>query len=144
MLFLSFRCKIQTRLDFATQPECSQKEVFVIKSIGNKAIMAKNLKYYVEQSGKDRKELAKILGFPYSTFTGWLNGEKYPRIDKIEIIANYFGIQMSDLIEEHPTVPQADEVSEERREFLQFIDSVPDAELDRLKRMILLALKRDD
>lgn len=69
-------------------------------NIGNRDILAKNLQRYIDRSGKDRRELATIWGFPYSTLTEWINGRKYPRIDKIEIMANYFGIQKSDLIEE--------------------------------------------
>ena len=72
-------------------------------SLGNKAILSKNLKYYIEQSGKDRRELAEEWGFPYSTVTDWINGKKYPRIDRIEIMADYFGILKSDLIEEKLT-----------------------------------------
>lgn len=71
-----------------------------MSNIGNKETMAANLKYYIAQSGKDRKELAKIWGFPYSTVTEWVNGRKYPRIDRIEVMADYFGILKSDLIEE--------------------------------------------
>jgi transcriptional regulator with XRE-family HTH domain len=65
--------------------------------------MSKNLKYYIERSGKDRRELAETWGFPYSTVTEWINGRKYPRIDRIEIMADYFGILKSDLIEEKLT-----------------------------------------
>lgn len=71
-----------------------------MSSIGNKDVLARNLKYYIAKSGKDRRELSKIWGFPYSTVTEWINGKKYPRIDRIEIMANYFGILKSDLIEE--------------------------------------------
>lgn len=71
-----------------------------MSNIGNKETMSKNLKYYIEKSGKDRKELAEIWGFPYSTVTEWINAKKYPRIDRIEIMADYFGILKSDLIEE--------------------------------------------
>ena len=71
-----------------------------MSNIGNKETLSKNLKYYIEKSGKDRRELAEIWGFPYSTVTEWINGKKYPRIDRIEIMANYFGILKSDLIEE--------------------------------------------
>ena len=74
-----------------------------MSSLGNKAIFSKNLNYYIEKSGKDRKELAKIWGFPYSTVSEWVNAKKYPRIDRIEIMADYFGIQKSDLIEEKMT-----------------------------------------
>ena len=71
-----------------------------MSSLGNKAILSKNLRYYIDKSGKDRRELADIWGFPYSTVTEWINGKKYPRIDRIEIMADYFGILKSDLIEE--------------------------------------------
>lgn len=71
-----------------------------MSNIGNKAILSKNLKHYIAQSGKDRRELSEIWGFPYSTVTDWINGNKYPRIDRIEIMADYFGILKSDLIEE--------------------------------------------
>lgn len=77
--------------------------------IGNKAILSKNLKKYIALSGKDRKELAEIWGFPYSTVSEWVNGRKYPRIDRIEIMADYFGILKSDLIEEEMTEESAKE-----------------------------------
>ena len=69
-------------------------------SIGNKSVMAKNLTYYVNRSGKTQKELSEIVGVATSTFNDWMKGKKYPRIDKIEILANYFGILKSDLIED--------------------------------------------
>lgn len=70
-----------------------------MSSIGNKEIMARNLSYYVERSGKTQRELAEIVGVAASTFNDWLKAKKYPRIDKIEILADYFGILKSDLIE---------------------------------------------
>lgn len=72
-------------------------------ALGNKEILAKNLKRYIERSGKDRRELANTWGFKYSTMSEWLNAKKYPRIDKIQIMADYFGITMADLIEEKLT-----------------------------------------
>ena len=78
----------------------TNKDVMTVSNIGNKETMSKNLKYYIEKSGKDRRELAETWGFPYSTITEWINGKKYPRIDRIEVMADYFGILKSDLIEE--------------------------------------------
>ena len=72
-------------------------------ALGNKAIFSKNLRWYIERSGKDRRELADIWGFPYSPVSEWVTGKKYPRIDRIEVIADYFGIAKSDLIEEKMT-----------------------------------------
>ncbi|TCL35617.1 repressor LexA [Anaerospora hongkongensis] len=71
-----------------------------MSGLGNKEIMSKNLKFYMDKYGKDRNDICTDLNFKYSTFTDWVNGNKYPRIDKIEMLANYFGIQKSDLIEE--------------------------------------------
>lgn len=74
-----------------------------MSDIGNKAIFAENLTYYIERSGKSQKELADMLGVATSTFNNWVKGKKYPRIDKVEILANYFGILKSDLIERKMT-----------------------------------------
>lgn len=75
----------------------------MVSSIGNKEIFARNLSFYIERSGKNQREIADELGFSTSTFNNWVMGNKYPRIDKIEMLANYFGIQKSDLIEEKLT-----------------------------------------
>lgn len=71
--------------------------------MNNKSIFADNLKKYMEQSNVTRRELCAALGFSYYTVSDWVNGKKYPRMDKVEILANYFGIQKSDLIEEKLT-----------------------------------------
>lgn len=83
-----------------------------MSNLGNKDTFARNLRFYVEKSGMDRRQLAEIWGFPYSTVTEWMNAKKYPRIDRIEIIANYFGILKSDLIEEKGIENSPAEMSE--------------------------------
>lgn len=70
-----------------------------MSDLGNKEIFAKNLKYYMDYYSKDRNAICDILEIPYTTLSDWLNAKKYPRIDKIEMLANYFSIQKSDLIE---------------------------------------------
>lgn len=50
--------------------------------------------------GKSRRDVCAALGFSYYTFSDWVNGKKYPRMDKVEMLADYFGILKSDLIEE--------------------------------------------
>lgn len=69
-------------------------------AIWSKEVFAKNLRSYMEMKGKSQKELAEIVGVSAPTMHDWLKGKKYPRIDKIEILADYFGILKSDLIEE--------------------------------------------
>lgn len=74
-----------------------------MSDIGNNAIFAKNLSYYIERSGKTQKEIAEALNVATSTLNNWVMGNKYPRMGSVEMLANYFGIQKSDLIEEKMT-----------------------------------------
>ena len=90
----------------------------------SKTIFARNLRKYMDEKGKSRKDICHDLGFRYSTFTDWCNGVKYPRIDKIEILANYFGIEKSDLIEEkQPT--QEGGLSEIAIKIAEHVDLLP-------------------
>lgn len=69
-------------------------------NLGNKEIMAKNIKEQLEKRRITPKDLSRDLDFGYSTVLDWVNARTYPRIDKIELMARYFNIDKSDLIEE--------------------------------------------
>ena len=66
----------------------------------NKEVFAKNLTHYIEKSGKTQKEIAEHIGVSAPTMSDWANGKMFPRIDKVEMLANYFGCLKSDLIED--------------------------------------------
>lgn len=74
-----------------------------MQSLGNKMVFSKNLRRLMNEKGVSAKELSKTLDFPYTTLLSWLKAENYPRIDKIEAMAGYFGVLKSDLIEEKMT-----------------------------------------
>ena len=89
-----------------------------MSSLGNKEVLAKNLAYYLARCGRDQREVADAVGVAPSTFNEWMRAKKYPRIDKIEMLANYFGVLKSDLIEEPvdnlaPSEPQLTGVDKE-------------------------------
>ena len=65
-----------------------------------KQIMAMNIRHYMELHEKSRNDLCQALGVKYTTLADWVNGKTYPRIDRIEEMAAYFGIEKSDLVEE--------------------------------------------
>ena len=70
-----------------------------MRDLGNKHIMARNLKALMSEKNVTAKELSSALDFPYTTVLSWLKADNYPRIDKIEAMADYFGVLKSDLIE---------------------------------------------
>ena len=90
-------------------------------NLGNKEIMAKNIRHYMEKYNKTRQEMCDALGVKYTTFTDWVNGNSYPRIDKIELMANYFGISKADLVEDRnddSSLTARDEILEQTKEQL--------------------------
>lgn len=75
-----------------------------MSNLGNKEIMSKNIQFYMKKFEKSRYDMCSALGVKYTTFTDWVKGNTYPRIDKIELMANYFGISKSDLVEEQSNI----------------------------------------
>lgn len=66
----------------------------------NKSVFARNLQKQMDIHKKSRRDVCGALGFSYFTFCDWVNGKKYPRMDKVEMLANYFGVLKSELIED--------------------------------------------
>lgn len=76
-----------------------------MKGLGNKAIMSRNLRRLMRERDVTPKEMSAKLDIPYTTLLSWMKADNYPRIDKIEAMAEYFGVMKSDLIEE-PLTPE--------------------------------------
>ena len=120
-----------------------------------KRIFAKNLNYYISKSGKQQKDIAKILGFEEKSFSTWCTGRAIPKVSKIQVIADYFGVGMTDLIDEHDHAAEeaAYYIDEETRKTAQAIkdnkelsllfDAAKDAKSEDLKQIhdLLLFLK---
>lgn len=97
----------------------------------NKNIFAENLNRYMKENGKTRRDISDALGVSYYTVTDWVKGKKYPRMDKVELLANYFCILKSDLIEDK---------SEEHREMQKKNDILSDIVLKMNEDMELLEM----
>ena len=67
-----------------------------------KMIFSKNLNHYMKVNDKTQSDLVNDLNFNKSAVSTWCNGSRLPRMDKVEILAQYFNINRSDLIEEKP------------------------------------------
>lgn len=65
-----------------------------------RAIFARNLNYYMKQTGKLQSDIITELHINKSTISTWCKGTKMPRMGTIQLLADYFGIKKSDLLEE--------------------------------------------
>lgn len=63
-------------------------------------ILSKKLNYYLNKNHKTQKEVADFLHISTTTFNNWCMGISLPRMGKIQMLADYFGIEKSDLLEE--------------------------------------------
>ena len=77
----------------------------------SKEVFANNLIYYMNRKGITQKELSEVVGVSAPTVNDWTKGKKYPRIDKIEMMANYFDILKSDLIEDRTLKEKPEEMA---------------------------------
>ena len=97
-----------------------------MKTAENKQILAQNIQYYMDLKGVTRQQLCAALDIKYSTFAEWINARAYPRIDSMELLAQYFGCTKGDLMEaQKTTVKKDDGLSESQRALIQFAETVP-------------------
>lgn len=114
-----------------------------MSNIGNKEVFARNLAKYLHRSGKSQREMAEIVGVSSSTFNEWMRAKKYPRIDKIELMASYFGINKSDLIEDEDNKkisPHEPTLTEGEKTVLELFRQIPADQQPVVLAMIRAAL----
>lgn len=63
-------------------------------------VFVNNLRRYMENKGVDQSCIVAALGFSASTVSDWVTGKKYPRVDAMQKLADYFGVLLSDLTSE--------------------------------------------
>lgn len=62
-------------------------------------VLVKNLIFYLKKLDLTQTEFAREMGYPETTVSNWFNKNTYPRPDKIQEMANYFGVRRTDLTE---------------------------------------------
>lgn len=111
--------------------------------MNNKNVFSDNLKRYMKENDKSRREVCEALGVSYYTFSDWVNGKKYPRMDKVEMLANYFGILKSDLIEDKQKQPAQGELSARKRAFMMKVEKMSEAQIEKLEQILALVEKTE-
>lgn len=67
-------------------------------------IFAENLRKYMIKNDKTQADLCRYMRISSATASDWYNGNKMPRADKLQSLANWLGIELSVLLgEKEPT-----------------------------------------
>ena len=61
-----------------------------------------NLRRYMDARGLTQSDLMRYMKVSSATASDWTNGKKLPRADRLQSIANWLGVQLSDLVEDKP------------------------------------------
>ena len=97
-----------------------------MKTAENKKILAENILYYMDLKGVTKQQVCASLDLKYSTFVEWIKGRAYPRIGAVEKLANYFGCEKSDLIEDWRKKAALDDgLSDSQRALRQLAEIIP-------------------
>ena len=104
----------------------------------NKKIFAKNLKRYMNLNNKTQKEVAAAVKVTSGTFCDWMKERYYPRGDKLQALADYFGIHISDLVDDSPFTKEC--ISEEDQAILDLFHEVPEEKRELVLSMIRAAV----
>ncbi len=64
-----------------------------------KKLFSKNLNYYMTLKGKTQTDIINDLDINKSAISSWCNGTRLPRMNKVQLLADYLNINVSDLIE---------------------------------------------
>lgn len=68
-----------------------------------KSVFSKNLNRLMREKGISQTDIIRDLNINKSTISTWCNGSRLPRMDKVQLIADYLGVLKSDLIEDKIT-----------------------------------------
>ena len=73
------------------------------KSSKRTNVFSSNLLYYLNKKEVMQKDLAQYLGVSPGSVNDWVKNRHCPRIDKLYAMTDYFGVSVSDLLEEKTT-----------------------------------------
>lgn len=75
-------------------------------------IFANNLTQLMKSRGINQSQLSADLNIAGTTISSWVQGKRYPRVDKIKLLADYFNVKKSDLTEDNNSIDKMYDLEE--------------------------------
>ena len=89
-----------------------------------KKIFSRNLNNYLLSNNRTQKEVADAIGVSPQTFNTWCQGIALPRMGKVQLLADYFGVGKTDLIDDKDTNPSL--TARDERDIKKDLDNIMD------------------
>lgn len=101
--------------------------------VENKEIMARNIRHYMDKNEVTATDLCKALDIKQNTFSDWVNAKTYPRIDKIERMAQYFKISKAFLVED---ITELDIITDDEKKMIREFRKADKVTQDAIRRLL--------
>lgn len=85
-------------------------------------IFSHNLTQLLERRGYRQADICTELDVAKGTASGWCNGQKMPRMGKLDALAKWLGVPVSALIEENATEIKV--LSAEQQKVLDLVEAI--------------------
>lgn len=104
-------------------------------------IFSTNLRNYIRDGGYTQIEVAKAIGVNPQALNYWCIGRNLPRMDKVQKLADFFGIRKTDLIDRHDEITQETiyDVLARREDLRDLVYIAKDMSKDQLKLLLKIA-----
>lgn len=114
-------------------------------SYETKRIFAQNLNRLLDSNHISQYELALKMGVAASTVSSWCNGDKMPRMDKVEWMAGFFDVPVTHLIEQYNSSTASRDVTDEDIQFALFggQDEITEKMYDEVKKFAAFIKQRE-
>lgn len=63
-------------------------------------IISKNLRRIMYDADRKPSQVSKDLGIPKTTISGWINGNRVPRMKYVDLLCHYFNVSRADIVDE--------------------------------------------
>lgn len=70
-------------------------------------IISRNLRRIASDANRSQADIARDLRINKATISSWMNGTRVPRMDKVDLLASYFNVTRSDIMEEHTSTKRS-------------------------------------
>lgn len=102
-------------------------------------IIAKNLKRLAYDHNKTQAEISRDLGISKQTLSTWMNGQRIPRMSKVDLLCHYFNCKRTDILD--PYVPKPlESFSAFEKNLILAYRNAPESMQDAV--IVLLGLKK--
>lgn len=107
-------------------------------------VFSENLNNLISKNEKTQNEVANAIGVLPQTLNTWCTGKAYPRPDKVQLLADYFHIRKSELIEEQDFIKSTTEnLNQFEQDVIRDLRKLDDTDKGKIRERIDVLLESD-